>query len=67
MRVRYKRLREDTFTQNKINNSILKYEDDKRKASVLENLLLDKWNDHKFMNVNFKIQSQLNAKSNRRL
>jgi hypothetical protein len=28
---------------------------------------LDKWNDHKYMNINFKIQSQLNDKSNRRL
>ena len=55
------------FTQTKIDFSIINNEPDKRKAAYLENLLVDKWMDTKFMNKSYKIRSSINVKNRDRL
>ncbi len=50
---------DEGFTQAKLDASVLNLESDKRKASILEGLLLDKWNDTKYMGLNYQINSNV--------
>ena len=66
-RVRQRKLYDEGFTQARLDGSVLNLESDKRKASILEGLLLDKWNDTKYMGINYQIHSNVTKRGKRRL